>query len=199
MINLIKKLLRKIRGKLSTSGKVIISGIPVSVGRHTYGLDYISILSWNGRGVDVTIGSFCSISYGLTIFTGGNHRLSWVSTFPFGHTKSTRLFGAPISGHPVEPKPVAIGNDVWIGRDVTIMSGVKVGDGAVLAANAHVVKSVPPYAIVGGNPAKILSYRFSEDVIARMLLLKWWEWDDAKIKDHLDDLCSEPSKKLGFN
>ena len=85
---------------------------------------------------------------------------------------------------------VDIGNDVWIGEHVTIMSGVTIGDGAVIATNSHVVKNVAPYSIVGGNPAKLIKYRFTEEQIQKLLEIKWWNWNDEKINSYLPLLCS---------
>ena len=77
---------------------------------------------------------------------------------------------------------IVIGNDVWIGAQSILVSGIKIGDGAVIAANSVVTKDVPPYAIVGGSPAKVINYRFSEEIISELANLKWWDWDLAKIK-----------------
>ena len=81
-----------------------------------------------------------------------------------------------------KPGGVTIANDVWIGRSAMIMPGVHIADGAIVASGAVVTKDVPPYAIVGGNLAKLIRYPFSEDVIAKMLAIRWWEWNDEKIK-----------------
>jgi chloramphenicol O-acetyltransferase type B len=163
--------------------------IPMNVGKYTYGHDAITIFSW-GEGVKLIIGKFCSISGGCKIFLGGNHRTDWVTTYPFGHI-STHIFNTfDGKGHPATKGDVVIGNDVWIGANVTIMSGVKIGDGAVIANNAHVVKNVEPYSIVGGNPAKLIKLRFEPHVIKRLLEIKWWDWNDAKINKHLKILCS---------
>ena len=159
---MLKKIYDLVKGKNEHRDRIeIIDGIEVFVGRHTYGTQNISIKAWDEPNkVIVSIGRFCSIANNLKIFTGGNHQVGWVTTYPFGHTKSTRQRMAiePIKNHPVPTKPVVIGNDVWIGSDVTIMSGVTIGNGAVIATNSHVVKDVAPYCIVGGNPAKIIKY-----------------------------------------
>jgi acetyltransferase-like isoleucine patch superfamily enzyme len=160
-----------------------------SVGKHTYGLDTSEVKSW-GEGTKLHVGAFCSISARMMVYLGGNHRHDWVTTFPFGHTRKNIFNTFNGAGHPHTNGDVIIGNDVWVGGGVTIMSGVTIGDGAVIAANSHVVKDVPPYAIVGGNPAKVIRYRFSEEQIEKLLKIKWWVWDDAKINEHLSLLCS---------
>ena len=88
-------------------------------------------------------------------------------------------------GHPSTKGDVTIGNDVWIGSNVTIMSGVTNGDGAVIANNSHVVKNVEAYSLAGGNPAKLIKYRFTPEQIEALLKIKWWYWDDAKITPFL--------------
>jgi chloramphenicol O-acetyltransferase type B len=159
------------------------------VGKHTYGMNNISVRSW-GEGAKLHVGSFCSVANNVTVFLGGNHRHDWVTTFPFGHIHKGIFNQFNGVGHPGTNGDVVVGNDVWIGSGVTIMSGVKIGDGAVIAANSHVVKDVPPYAIVGGNPGKVIKYRFTEEQIERLLTIKWWRWDDAKINAHLPLICS---------
>jgi virginiamycin A acetyltransferase len=91
---------------------------------------------------------------------------------------------------------VIIGNDVWIGRDVTLMSGVSVGDGAIIAANSHVTKPVPPYAIVGGNPAQVVRMRFDAETRASLLEIKWWDWANEDIYTFAECLCSAPSPEI---
>lgn len=93
--------------------------------------------------------------------------------------------------HPKSNGDVIIGNDVWIGYGATLMSGVKVGDGAVIAANSVVTKNVEPYTIVGGNPAKVIRKRFEKEVIEKLLKIQWWNWDDSKINKNLKFLCSD--------
>ena len=80
---------------------------------------------------------------------------------------------------------------MWIGANVTVMSGINIGDGAVIANNSHVVKNVEPYSIVGGNPAKFIKYRFTPEQIEKLLEIKWWNWDDEKINKYAPLLCNE--------
>lgn len=153
-------------------------------GRGTYGP--LRVLGFDDGG-SLEIGSFTSIAEGVTILTGGNHRVDWVTTFPF-----TALWpeGEPFTGHPRSSGPVRIGSDVWLGFGCTILSGVTVGDGAVVGAGAVVREDVAPYAIVVGNPAVELRKRFSDEAIAAMLRIAWWEWDDDAIARALPDLLS---------
>jgi acetyltransferase-like isoleucine patch superfamily enzyme len=171
----------------------MINGVNVFIGKHTYGTQHITLLVWsNPKDILVTIGRFCSIAHNLKIFSGGNHRTEWITTYPFGHTKSSRkvMQVEPVVGHPAPVKPIIIGHDVWIGRDVTIMSGVTIGNGAVIAANSHVVNDVPAYAVVWGNPAKIVEMRFSKEKIEYLNKLCWWNWSDEKIKNSIEFLCA---------
>lgn len=162
----------------------------MNVGKYTYGVDNISVLTW-GEGAKLEIGSFCSIAANIKIYLGGNHRVDWITTYPFGHTHKGVFNKFNGEGNPKTNGDVIIGNDIWIGSDVTIMSGVRIGDGAVLANNSHVVKDVEPYSIVGGNPAKLIKYRFDKDVIEKLLEIKWWDLNDDKINELSPLLCSE--------
>jgi acetyltransferase-like isoleucine patch superfamily enzyme len=157
------------------------------IGKHTYGRP--NIHSWDVN-AKVTIGNFCSLAENLNIYLGGNHRTDWVTTFPFGHMFQHIFNKFDGTGHPMSKGDVNIGNDVWCGCNVTIMSGVTIGDGAVIANNSHVVKNVEPYSLVGGNPAKFIKYRFTPEQIEQLLEIKWWDWDDAKINNFTPLLCN---------
>ena len=172
----------------------VVGKSPIHIGRFTYGLEHLAIREW-GEGAALNIGSFCSISSSVTIFLGGNHRMDWVTTFPFGHIFQEELAGEGVSGHPATNGDVIIGNDVWIGHGVTIMSGVTIGDGAVIAANAHVVKNVMPYEVVGGNPAKKIKNRFTAEIISLLSMLAWWEFPIEEIKRISKQLSTEPSSE----
>lgn len=172
--------------------KTIIGKSHVSVGRFTYGHENIAVRQWN-EGAPLNIGAFCSIANNVQIFLGGNHRVDWITTFPFGHIFQTDLGGENIHGHPATNGEVSIGNDVWIGAGATIMSGISIGDGAVIASNSTVVKNVPPYSIVGGNPARHLKFRFSNEIISLLLELKWWELSIEEIKKLAPELSNSPN------
>ena len=159
-------------------------------GKHTYGSENIRIRHW-GEDAKLKIGSFCSISDNVTIYLGGGHRTDWVTTYPFGHINKTIFNKFSGVGHPKTNGDVVIGNDVWIASNVTIMSGIKIGDGAVIAANSHVVKDVEPYSIVGGNPAKLIKYRFPQEQISKLLEICWWNWDDTRINNESSLLCNQ--------
>jgi acetyltransferase-like isoleucine patch superfamily enzyme len=168
-LNTGKNLLKKLMGKNH-----------ISVGKHTYGAQNIVIHFQNAN---LLIGNFCSIADDIHVFLGGNHNLDCISSYPFGHTESSKYLSDPIQNHPSGNGDVIIGNDVWIGSGCTIMSGVTIGDGAVVAARSHVVKDIPPYAIFGGNPARLIRMRFSEEVIFELLDFKWWNLPNRKIKN----------------
>jgi acetyltransferase-like isoleucine patch superfamily enzyme len=158
-----------------------------SYGKYSYGMP--AILSWDEE-IKLNIGSFCSIGSCGKVYLGGNHRTDRISSFPFGHMHKDIFNNFDGSGHPKTNGDVNIGNDVWLGEHVTIMSGITIGDGAVIAANSHVIKNVAPYSIVGGNPAKLIKYRFTQEQIQKLLEIKWWHWNDEKINEYLPLLCS---------
>jgi acetyltransferase-like isoleucine patch superfamily enzyme len=165
------------------------------IGKYTYGHDNVQVHYW-GEGTWLSIGSFCSIAGNVQVFLGGNHRTDWVSTYPFGHIHQNTFNTPNGDGHPSTNGDVIIGNDVWVGANATIMSGLTIGDGAVIAAGAMVTKSVLPYTIVGGNPAKVLKKRFDQNIIDKLLEYRWWELDD-RIIDHISPLlCSEDFDQL---
>ncbi len=167
----------------------------VSFGRFTYGYQRVTVKQWD-EGAALRVGSFCSIAENVTIFLGGNHRVDWMTTYPFGHIFVDELGGAGLVGHPATKGDVEIGSDVWIGHGATIMSGIKVGHGAVIAVNATVVKDVAPYEIVGGNPAGHLKFRFDEELRALLLALSWWELPVEDVRRLAWSLSSAPTPEL---
>ena len=140
----------------------------------------------------LVIGKFCSIACGAKfIFTSANHTLKSLSTYPFPiFFEEWGLDSANITEAWDKKGDIVIGNDVWIGYEAVILSGVTVGDGAIIGARAVVTKDVPPYAIVGGIPARYIRRRFDEKTVTKLMELKWWEWSDEKIKENLSAIQS---------
>jgi acetyltransferase-like isoleucine patch superfamily enzyme len=126
------------------------------------------------------IGSFVSIANGV-IIGGGQHPMHWVGMSPVFYEGRDSV-KAKFSTHKREtPRRVVIGHDVWIGRSAIILAGIEIGNGAVVGAGAVVTKNVPPYAIVAGNPARIIRNRFNAEVVAKLMNSKWWEFGDDRI------------------
>ena len=164
------------------------------VGEYTYGNP--RVYHW-GTENKLIVGKFCSIAERVTVFLGAYHRTDWFTTYPFGHIRETEFPKVKKDhGHPTSKGDVIIGNDVWIATGATILSGVTIGDGAVIATNSVVTKDVPPYTIVAGNPAKVVKKRFNDDVINKLLELKWWNKPQSEINEISDILCSNDIEKL---
>lgn len=155
----------------------------VKIGKYTSG--YENFLSLNSVQVE-SIGRYCSIN-GSSLMCA-NHLSKSVTTFgPFSNSsRSMSLFKNEYINIQNNPK-INIGNDVWIGANVCILPHVQIGSGAIIASGAVVVKDVKPYEIVGGVPAKHIKYRFSKDIINKLLKIKWWEWDDSLILEREHD------------
>ncbi len=135
------------------------------------------------------IGKYCSIGSGAVFMMAGNqgHRTDWISTFPFYY--QANIFKT--SKNPYKKVgDTIVGHDVWIGSEAMIMAGVTIGTGAVIAARAVVTKDVEPYAIVGGNPAEFIKYRFSKKEIEKLLKEEWWNCSEEQVKEMMPLLCS---------
>lgn len=157
------------------------------VGKWTYG--HPTVYDWLD-GTQLRIGSFCSLHPTTNILLGGEHDPRCVTTYPIdlhlspeGHKIENPVF-------PTSKGDVVIGHDVYIGIGSTILSGVSIGNGAVIAAGSMIVRDIPAYAIVGGNPAKVIKYRFEPAIIERLEKLAWWDWPDEKIYEARDLLLS---------
>lgn len=139
------------------------------------------------NGDKLKIGKFCSIACGARfLFTSANHKVDSLSTYPFPiFFEEWDLNVKNIASAWDNKGNIVIGNDVWIGFEAVILSGVTIGDGAIIGTRAVVTKDVPPYTIVGGIPAKPIRKRFSDDVISELLRLKWWDWPKRKIKRNI--------------
>ncbi|WP_338356238.1 CatB-related O-acetyltransferase [Yeosuana marina] len=136
------------------------------------------------------IGKFCMIASGVSfIMNGGNHLTDSISAYPFAVFGNGWEHAMDGKSYPGKGNTI-LGNDVWIGHNATIMPGVTIGDGAIIATNATVTKDVEPYSIVGGNPAKLIKKRFSDNDINDLLEIKWWNWDIEKITKHLQLITS---------
>lgn len=148
-------------------------------------------------GDKLVIGKFCAIACGTKfVMNGANHKLDGFSTYPFSIFRNGWEKSLPdLSQLPYKGDTV-IGNDVWLGFEALIMPGVKIGDGAIVASRSVVVKDVPPYTIVGGNPAKTIRKRFDDDTIATLLEIKWWDWPAEKITENLKAITSNNIESL---
>lgn len=136
------------------------------------------------------IGKFCGIARGVKfIMNGANHKMSGFSTYPF------EIFGAdwarvmPEQSEYPNKGDTVVGNDVWIGYDSVIMPGVEIGNGAIVAAKSVVTKDVPAYGVVGGNPARLIKKRFTDETISKLESIAWWDWDIQKITDNLEAIA----------
>lgn len=184
--------------------KNIVTNPNIIVGDYTYYDDFEDVHNFEKNvkylfdftGDKLIIGKFCMIASDVTfIMNGANHLTDAISTYPFeifgnGWEKAMEEISYPVKGNTV------IGNDVWIGYNATIMPGVQVGDGAIIATNSTVVKDVAPYSVVGGNPSKEIRKRFSEEHIETLLNVKWWNWDVETITENLSLLTDHNPRAL---
>lgn len=178
--------------------KNFIKATNIHIGEYTYFDDvrngpeffeqYNVLYNYDSSKVKLVIGKFCAIAAETRFIMTGDHKLDAISTFPFPIFQQGWEQLYPISELPVKGD-IIVGNDVWFGYDSLIKNGVTIGDGAIIAARAVVVKDVPPYAVVAGNPAKVVKLRFDESVISRLLKIAWWNWRIEKINEHLPLIC----------
>jgi len=184
--------------------KNVVKNPNIIIGDYTYYDDFENVenfeknVKYHFDFVDdkLIIGKFCMIASDVKfIMNGANHLTNSLSTYPFaifGNGWENAMDGKnyPKKGN------INIGNDVWIGFNATIMAGVTIGDGAIIATNSTVIKDVEPYSIVGGNPAKEIKKRFPEETISKLLKLKWWNWDIEKITRNIQNLTDSEIEKI---
>jgi acetyltransferase-like isoleucine patch superfamily enzyme len=157
------------------------------VGDYSYGAPSIGYVA---LGLRFICGRYCSFGPNVRVMLASEHRHDWATTYPFPAFAEDWPAAAGLSGHLAGKGDVVVGNDVWVGEGAMLTSGVRVGDGAVVASRSVVVKDVPPYAIVGGNPARLIRYRFDEAVIADLLRLRWWDWPRERVEANMPLLLS---------
>ncbi|MEP7371786.1 MAG: CatB-related O-acetyltransferase [Chitinophagaceae bacterium] len=178
--------------------KNIITNPNIIVGDYTYYDDFDDVYNFEKNvkylfdftGDKMIIGKFCMIASGVTsIMNGSNHLTDVLSTYPFAVFGKGWEHAMDGKNYPNKGDTI-VGNDIWLGCNATIMAGVKIGDGAIIATKSVVTKDVEPYSIVGGNPAKEIRKRFPDDTMQRLLKLKWWDWEMEKIAKNLQHLNS---------
>jgi acetyltransferase-like isoleucine patch superfamily enzyme len=158
----------------------------LSMGRHSHAVP--RVIRWPSENAQISVGAFCSINSSAQILAGGLHHHEWVTSFAM--RVRLELPGQFEDGHPWSKGDVVIGNDVWIGLEALVMSGVTIGHGAVVGARAVVTHDIPPYAVVAGVPARVIKYRFPVAERVALQRIAWWDWSDEKVIDNVDLLCS---------
>ncbi len=184
--------------------KNIIKNPNIEVGDFTYYHDFEDVYNFEKNvkyhfdftGDKLIIGKFCMIASDVKfIMNGANHITEAISSFPFDIFGGAWKEAMGSSQYPNKGN-TTVGNDVWIGHNSTIMPGIKIGDGAIIATNSTVVKDVDPYTVVGGNPAKMIKHRFAQEQINILCALKWWDWDIEKITKNIGIITSLDIEKL---
>jgi acetyltransferase-like isoleucine patch superfamily enzyme len=192
MLNIFKKKKKYQKYFLKDNIKKEISDGLAEVGDWTYGNPNIMRWDWKDK---LIVGKYSSIGPGVEIIFGGNHRSDWITTSPLpaGTFQYFEKFtkAKDIKDFITSKGNIVIGNDVWIGAKVLILSGSTIGDGAVVAAGSVIAGNVEPYTIVCGNPFRAIKKRFNEDQIKKLLKIKWWDFDDNKVNAIAKTLCSE--------
>lgn len=154
----------------------------IHIGRYTYGGIYVSASSNDN---ELFIGDFCSIAGEVRFLLGADHDINRISLYPFKSNILRTGIDAISKGN------IIVDDDVWLGQGVIVLSGVHIGQGAVIAAGAVVTKDVPPYAIVGGVPAKVIKYRFESEIVEELLKIDYRRLTDEMIKEHIDELYTD--------
>lgn len=190
--------------------KNVVKAPNIIIGDFTYYEDSVDstkfeencvLFNWQEFGDKLIIGKFCAIANGVTFLMGSaNHRMGSVTTYPFAAFGGEweKVVPPHLSQLPKKGDTV-IANDVWIGRESIIMPGVNIGNGAIIATRSVVTKDVPPYAIVGGNPARLIKMRFDSEMINLLEQLKWWDFSGEKLIKWLPLLCNENIEEVRRN
>ncbi len=188
--------------------KNVITESGIEIGAYTIYNDFVNdprdfeknnvLYRYPINGDKLKVGKFCSIACGVKfLFTSANHTMHSISTYPFPiFFEEWGLDVTNITSAWDNKGDIVIGNDVWIGYEAIVLSGVTIGDGAIIGTRAVVTKDVPPYTIVGGIPAKPIRKRFSDEVISKLLELQWWNWPENRIKENIDVIQSGRIKDL---
>lgn len=166
-----------------TSAYNVFPAEKVTVGRYSYGP--LTVLSYGSANEKLTIGSLVSIANDVVFVLGGNHRHNTFSTYPF----KVNVLGEKVESY--SKGPIIVEDDVWIGMGATILSGVRLGRGAIIATRSVVARDVPPYAVVAGNPAQVVKYRFDRDMIEKLKRFDFSRIDEKFIKEHIQALYAE--------
>lgn len=182
--------------------KNVVNNVNIEVGDYTIYNDFVHdpcgfqennvLYHYPINGDKLKIGKFCSVACGAKfLFTSANHAMKSLSTYTFPiFFEEWDLDVKNITSAWDNKGDIIIGNDVWIGYEAVILSGVKIGDGAVIGTRAVVTKDVPPYTIVGGVPARPIRKRFSDDIISELLRIQWWNWPADRIRRNIADIQS---------
>lgn len=173
---------RKLQKKCKNNSISLLKEAPINqifIGKYTYG--NINALIFDSK-TKLIIGSFCSIAPNVTFIPSADHYLNHISTYPF----KSKIIDGSLEG--ISKGDIVIGDDVWLGYESTILSGVHIGQGAIIAAGSVVTKDVPPYAIVGGVPAKVIKFRFESNMIEKLLKIDYSKLSEKMIKENIDSL-----------
>ena len=185
--------------------KNTVSNPQISIGNYTYYDDPDDSENFERNvlylfpfiGDRLIIGKFCAIARGVKfIMNGANHKVSGFSTYPFYIFGQGWEAAAPQPGDEPHKGDTIVGHDVWLGYEALIMPGVEIGSGAIIGARSVVTQAVPPYTVVGGNPARVIRQRFPEPLIAALLQIAWWDWPIEKITRNVNAISSADLDKL---
>ena len=185
--------------------KNVVKNPNIIVGEYTYYDDINGAENFESHvthhydfiGDKLIIGKFCAIAKGIEfIMNGANHRINSITTYPFNIMGNGWEKSAPYLSELKLKGDTIVGNDVWIGQNVTVLPAVHIGDGAIIGANSVVAKDIPPYSVAVGNPCEVKRKRFDEDLIEYLLQIRWWDWDAEKIFKNMEALCSGDLSKI---